>query len=625
MPAYMQRYIKNEYAKMGNYGVGSMYATGDPKYKMWKFPFGNRFANFLGYGRRAQKAPAETPWKLEIDNRWWKGWGPNKRYTLVDIPKPPKEQQVQVSQANNIVSLRNMAQRFNMALNKAADPAVNLQSPKARQQYKQIVANRLLQQFDYRNKNRGRSLEQYINYLNADPKIQKIAAVKGMDLKDIYNVLKAKHPNMSDSDLAKLISLYFIRYGKSGMKIPKYQLTPGPLPSFKDVLNKSTLDFQTNLNNLSGSVPVVELDLNKAANNARDITLFRNQYGLPGSTSINPDLIQQKAELNLKINNPEAYEKLYGVRDDLKETFEQFQTRIKVADDLGLQGADRIEFLAQPHESSVEQDDDDDAGKGAFMKKVNLSNILNPENLLKASQYISNASMARKIHDRTDDMLNEAAKYRTPNINERYTQFFDDGATSAWERSKAAARSNLNNMQTSDSRLNMAAALDLEGKLMQGDENLRQHNTSRYADWLKTNNKEHKIYDQFRYNVAKENTMRDADLMRMKAQNDVNLMSSLQEMRNNAFADVITTVQNDKAVKDDMRQSRLQNEISRQAEAKMRELIPQYFSDPNYELTDKDQMIMQQISNEMKALLDAYNYNNRASFDKVKIPTTQTG
>ena len=210
-------------------------------------------------------------------------------------------------------------------------------------------------------------------------------------------------------------------------------------------------------------------------------------------------------------------------------------------------------------------------------------------------------------------------------MNERYTQFFDDGATSAWERSKAVARSNLNNMQTSDSRLNMAAALDLEGKLMQGDENLRQYNTSRYADWLKTNNEEHKIYDQFRYNVAKENTMRDADLMRMKAQNDVNLMSSLQEMRNNAFADVITTVQNDKAVKDDIRQSRLQNEISRQAEAKMRELIPQYFSDPNYQLTNKDQMIMQQISNEMKALLDAYNYNNRASFDKVKIPTTQTG
>lgn len=105
---------------------------------------------------------------------------------------------------------------------------------------------------------------------------------------------------------------------------------------------------------------------------------------------------------------------------------------------------DRIQFMAQPYESSEETDTiansgqpfrrerkRDGAGKGNFMKKVNLSNILNPENLLKASQYISNASMARKIHDRTDDMLNEAAKYRTPNINERYTQFFDDGATSA--------------------------------------------------------------------------------------------------------------------------------------------------------------------------------------------------
>ena len=629
MPAYMQRYIKNEYAKMGNYGVGSMYATGDPKYKMWKFPFGNRFANFLGYGRRAQKAPAETPWKLEIDNRWWKGWGPNKRYTLVDIPKQPKEMLALPPYISNLPNPSN----FKVEIPKVVEGNVYgyvqrpvqspVQSPALPNTNTNTPQSKLLQRSSVDNtagqrnifiKNTQSAIIDNNGKIKNDLKLSdlsdKIKNIKPKQLQNngvltkntngltieqiIKSYMKKYNGRVSESQIISIILNRYIRFGKSGMKIPKYQLTPGPLPSFKDVLNKSTLDFQTNLNNLSGS------------------------------TSINPDLIQQKAELNLKINNPEAYKKLYGVRDNLKETFAPLEARKKVADDLGLQEMDRVQFMAQPYESSND-DSDDDAGKGAFMKKLNLSNIFNPENLLKASQYISNASMARKIHDRTDDMLNEAAKYRTPNINERYTQFFDDGATSAWERSKAVARSNLNNMQTSDSRLNMAAALDLEGKLMQGDENLRQYNTSRYADWLKTNNEEHKIYDQFRYNVAKENTMRDADLMRMKAQNDVNLMSSLQEMRNNAFADVITTVQNDKAVKDDIRQSRLQNEISRQAEAKMRELIPQYFSDPNYQLTNKDQMIMQQISNEMKALLDAYNYNNRASFDKVKIPTTQTG
>lgn len=220
MPEYVKRYLKQEYGKNAAFGYGMFHGTPNGKFLGLPGRLGK-----IGSKHNAQDFNQENlPWRLENNKlKWWQNFGPNRKYSLVNVPKPPVEQPVQVSQANNIASLRNMAQRFNMALNKAADPAVNLQSPKAKQQYKQIVVDRLLQQFDYRNKNRGRSLEQYINYLNTDPKIQKIAAVKGMDLKDIYNVLKAKHPNMSDIDLAKLISLYFIRYGKSGMKIPKYQ------------------------------------------------------------------------------------------------------------------------------------------------------------------------------------------------------------------------------------------------------------------------------------------------------------------------------------------------------------------------------------------------------------------
>ena len=350
MPAYMQRYIKNEYAKMGNYGVGLIYATGDPKYKMWKFPFGNRFANFLGYGRRAQKAPTETPWKLEIDNRWWKGWGPNKRYTLVDIPKKPKEMlalpphiSTDLPNPSNfqVVTPKVVTGNVYGYVQKPVQGPVNANPQNINTntpQSKLLQRSNMINTAGQRNifiKNTQSSIVDSNGKIRNDLKLSDLSdKIKNIKPKQLINngvltkntngltieqiiksYMKKYNGKISESKIISNILTRYIRFGKSGMKIPKYQLTPGPLPSFPEVLAGANLDFQTKLNNLSGSSPIVELDLNKAANNARDIALFRNQYGLPGSTSINPDLIQRKAELNLKISNPEVYEKLYGTRD----------------------------------------------------------------------------------------------------------------------------------------------------------------------------------------------------------------------------------------------------------------------------------------------------------------------
>lgn len=115
------------------------------------------------------------------------------------------------------------------------------------------------------------------------------------------------------------------------------------------------------------------------------------------------------------------------------------------------------------------------------MENVNWGNLLDGEWLAKSANLIQNLGSARKLYENQKDAINEQAKYRIPNINERYTQFFDDGATSNFMQQTAASRSAISNMAGSDSRANMAMALANEQRIGQEQNNLNRHNAQRYA------------------------------------------------------------------------------------------------------------------------------------------------
>lgn len=252
------------------------------------------------------------------------------------------------------------------------------------------------------------------------------------------------------------------------------------------------------------------------------------------------------------------------------------------------------------------------------MENVNWGNLLDKEWLAKSANLIQNLSSAKKLYENQKDAINEQAKYRIPNINERYTQFFDDGATSNFMQQAAASRSAISNMAGSDSRANMAMALANEQRIGQEQNNLNLHNAQRYAEWQNTNNREHKEYNAARYDTFLKNQQRDADLSRALHQAKDNYINQKQQLWNNFGADVITRIQQEKANKDNAYDTNIWNMLNKQAIAAIKQEFPEY-NTADFKPTVEQRQRIQEILNERDALYSAYSHNNRSIFNKMDI------
>lgn len=230
MPEYVKRYLKQEYGKNAALGYGMFHGTPNGKFLGLPGRLGR-----IGSKHNAQDFNQENlPWRLENNKlKWWQNFGPNRKYSLVNVPKSQVSQQVQ-----SITSLPKPSRQ----LKQLQQDIFNVGNRRfgvyqdQRNISKRHVADVLDRDFKIKNANKKISIENYIDNLRKDPRVKRAENIMkkktGSDLKDLYSKMKQKNNHLSDTELWNLMLQYFVRYGKSGMKIPKYQEPAGELPEY---------------------------------------------------------------------------------------------------------------------------------------------------------------------------------------------------------------------------------------------------------------------------------------------------------------------------------------------------------------------------------------------------------
>lgn len=248
LPSYMQRYIKNEFAKASTQpfiGVGSRYHGGNPENRLWIDR--NWFTRnlFFPITRRAQGNLDNLPFTISYNKaNWWRGWGPNRYYNIVSNNSRIN------SGAKKVIETKGEKFSYMPIASRLSNGNPNLTTDR-------IIRAR---KFSGEQPN---SLNIYSNTgsIKTDLKLtdlpDDIKSIKPKYLKGkLRNVngqlvsggnsnltIEQAVKNLVDKGVDEGIAIRnilgnYIMLGKSGMKIPKYQEAWAPIPTIEDTNNQ---------------------------------------------------------------------------------------------------------------------------------------------------------------------------------------------------------------------------------------------------------------------------------------------------------------------------------------------------------------------------------------------------
>lgn len=231
LPSYMQRYIKNEFAKASTQpfiGVGSRYHGGNPENRLWIDR--NWFTRnlFFPITRRAQGNLDNLPFTISYDKaNWWRGWGPNRYYNIVSNNSRIN------SGTKKVIETKGEKFSYMPIASRLSDRNPNL------------TTNRIIRarRFDGKSPNSVNIYDSTgaiktnlrLTDLPDDIKTIKPKYLKGEKKANSNLTIEQAVKNLVDKGVDEGIAIrnilgMYIMLGKSGMKIPRYQEAPGKLP-----------------------------------------------------------------------------------------------------------------------------------------------------------------------------------------------------------------------------------------------------------------------------------------------------------------------------------------------------------------------------------------------------------
>lgn len=290
MPEYVKRYLKQEYGKNAALGYGMFYGTPNGKFLGLPGRLGR-----MGSKHNAQDFnQANLPWRLENNKlKWWQNFGPNRKYSLVNIPKKsetkiagllpehkkvevapkaePKQYKSPFTAGDEIMEmiLRRQQQAqlpsssvvpagqqksFDVRHDAFIGPSVPGNNPGSGQRYNAVPLGQTPIQVNKRSQNLFNKYNEIVDAngsIRSDLKLEDLPSdIKSIKPKylgygknetieqAVKRIVRQRKGKITEEQALQLVLNQYIKFGKTGMKIPKYQEAWAPIPTIEDTNNQ---------------------------------------------------------------------------------------------------------------------------------------------------------------------------------------------------------------------------------------------------------------------------------------------------------------------------------------------------------------------------------------------------